>query len=139
MHKKSYASIALALLMTGGVSAALAASNGATEASALDSVTVSISDAIAAVEAKGTGKVVEAVLMSEGTVAVYEITTLMADGTETNYAVDAKTGDVVATVDAQQDEPGGQDSENGEDGDQDAQSHGQVSEGDAETSGSVAQ
>ena len=90
---------ALLMVVTSWYSASAAPGDSASEASALASVTVSPADAIAAVEAKGTGKVVEMVLLSEGAAAVYQITTLMPDGTETNYAVDAKTGSVVTTVD----------------------------------------
>lgn len=101
MQIRTLTSLMLAALLAGDVSAAMAAGTpeSSMEAAALDTVKVSISEAIAAVEAKKTGKVVEATLVSDGATTVYELTTLMPDGTETNYAVDASTGDVVATVD----------------------------------------
>jgi len=101
MQIKTLTSLMLAALLAGDVSAAMAAGTpeSSMEAAALGNVKVSISEAIAAVEAKQTGKVVEITLMSDGATAVYDVTTLMPDGTETNYAVDANTGDVVATVD----------------------------------------
>ncbi len=128
MHSKSVLTLALAMVVATGGFAAMAAPNEAiAEAAALGAVTVSVTDAIAAVEAKGTGKVVELALLHEGNVAVYHVTTLLPDGTETNYAVDATTGAVVATVDVGQGEDGeqadgrDQDDGNGGDGDGDVQ------------------
>lgn len=121
MHLKSLASLLLAASVAVAATSAYSAGNeqGA-EAAALGTVKLSITDAIAAVTAKNTGQVVEAMLSANGAMAVYEVTTLMADGTETSYTVDAQTGDVVAAPDAQQDQgtetgdTGQEDSENGE-------------------------
>ena len=127
MHIKSASPIAIALLIASGGQAVFAAQTAATSDAALEAgilagVTVPAADAIAAVETKDTGKVVELTLMSEGPTAVYQLTTLMADGTETNYAVDAKTGAVVTTIDTHQDsadegENGGDTDGGAEDGD----------------------
>lgn len=98
MHIKS-AAIAVALILATGGYSAFAQSGSAVEAAALDAVTVTLAEAVSAVEAKNTGKVVEAALVTEGTTSVYQITTMQTGGTETNYAVDASSGAVVVTVD----------------------------------------
>lgn len=100
MHIKSAASLAVALLVaTGGYAAFAAQNESAVEAAALDQVTVTLAEAVATVEAQNTGTIVEAALLSESGASVFHITTLQPDGTETNYAVDARTGAVVTTVD----------------------------------------
>lgn len=119
MHLKSLASLLLAASVAVAATSAYSAGNEqAAEAAALGTVKLSLTDAIAAVAAKDTGQVVEAMLSANGSMAVYEVTTLMADGTETTYTVDAQTGDVVAAPPAQQDqgtETGENGRENGED------------------------
>lgn len=128
MLSKSILMLALASAL--GVSTAFAAPSEATvEGSALANVSVSAADAIAAVEAKGTGKVVEFTLLSEGNTSVYHVTTLTPDGAETNYAVDAKTGAVVATVDIASNDSGDGDGEYADD----AKGTGDTGDGDGET------
>lgn len=139
MQMKTLTSLMLAAPLTSGATAAFAAGTpeSSMEAAALDTVKVSIGDAIAAVEAKNTGKVVEITLVSDGAIAVYDVTTLMPDGTETNYAVDATTGDVVATVDQgdgdgeMADDAGGQDDQGDGDGET-ADDNGQADQGDGD-------
>ncbi len=72
------------------------------EISALASVTVSATDAIAAAEKAGNGKVVELTLEASGA-PHYAITLQAADGTETNYVVDAMTGAAVQVGEASAD------------------------------------
>lgn len=116
MSIKIAAPLALALVVATGGSVAFAASNEAqAEASAAGGVKIGLADALAAVAAKDSNAVVEAALLVEGNIAVYQITTLAADGTEANYAVDAQTGAVVATIDAQQDEGDEADARDGAD------------------------
>ena len=153
MQKKLTASVALALLATVFGSAAFAQQQNhaqpntvpveaAAEAAAVGAVSVTLADAIASVEAMNSGKVVEAALVTADATSVYQITTLQPDGTETNYAVDAKSGAVVTTVD-QQDE--GDDNEGGyetrDDGDQgeanEGLTEGPNGDGDGETQDDV--
>ena len=88
----------------------------AAETAALAGATVSASEAIAAVEKLGSGKVVELALEGHGTAVVYAITLMNIDGTETNYVVDGKTGAVVETGDARSDDQGDGDGETQDDG-----------------------
>ncbi len=89
---------ALTLAAFSGVASAQQADDTA-EIAALASVTVSASDAVAAVEKLSNGKVVELSLEAGGA-AHYSATAMTADGTETNYVVDATTGAVVQVGDA---------------------------------------
>ena len=88
----------------------------AAEASAVAGATVSASEAIAAVEKLGSGKVVELNLEGHGGAIVYAITLMGTDGAETNYVVDAKTGAVVETGEAWSDDQGDGDGETQDDG-----------------------
>lgn len=128
MKLKTAAPIAIALLLATGGYSAFAQSEAATEATAVEAAKVTLAEAVASVEAKNTGKVVEAALVTEGTASVYLITTLQADGTETNYAVDATSGAIVVTVDMQGDHQDGQGDEGPE-----GQNDGPNSDGDGET------
>lgn len=84
---------ALTLAAFSGVASAQQADDPS-EIASLASVTVSATDAIAAAEKAGSGKVVELTLDASGA-PHYAITLLAIDGTETNYVVDAMTGAVV--------------------------------------------
>ncbi len=88
----------------------------AAETSAVAAATVSATEAIAAVEKLGNGKVVELSLDGHGTGVVYAITLINTEGTETNYVVDAKTGAVVETGEASSDDQGDGDGETQDDG-----------------------
>jgi hypothetical protein len=63
--------------------------------------------AIGAVEKQGNGKVVELALEGHGAAVTYAVTLMAADGTETNYVVDALTGAVVQTGEAWSDQKDG--------------------------------
>ena len=90
----------LALLLVGGAAqAAFAATQSNAEASALSGVTVTIAEAITAVEAKNQGKVVELALAGTATAPTYNVTVQMPDGTESNFTVNAKTGSVTTGTD----------------------------------------
>jgi len=109
------AAILIAASLVGG--AAHAEQNDqAAETSAVAGATVTASEAIAAVEKLGTGKVVELTLEGQGTAIVYAVTLMGTDGTETNYEVDAKTGAVVETGEARSDDQGDGDGETQDDG-----------------------
>lgn len=86
------------------------------ETSALAAATVSATEAIAAVEKLGNGKVVELALEGHGAAIVYSITLMGTDGAETNYVVDAKTGAVVETGEAWSNDQGDGDGEAQNDG-----------------------
>jgi len=88
----------------------------ATEVAALASLSVNAADAIAAAEAAGSGKVVELFLSASGA-PHYAVTLMAADGTETNFVVDANTGAVVQVGEAWSDGDGdGETADDGPDG-----------------------
>ena len=95
---KSATAIAFVMAMT-TVPAAFAAQSEQPETAALSGTTVTVADAVAAVEAKGQGKVVELTLAGSATAPVYNVTAQMPDGTENNFTVDAKTGKVATSTD----------------------------------------
>lgn len=86
--------------------------------SALVTAKLDAAAAVAAVESVGKGKVVELALQVNGTAVVYAITLMAEDGSETNFVVDAKNGNVVEIGDIWTDEGDG-DGETMDDGPQD--------------------
>lgn len=87
--------------------AAFAATAETGEVSALSGVTVTVADAVAAVEAKNGGKVVELTLSGTADAPIYDLTAQMPDGTESNFTVDAKTGVVATSADVADNQGGG--------------------------------
>ncbi|MBN9306007.1 MAG: hypothetical protein BGO82_00750 [Devosia sp. 67-54] len=87
------------LLAAAASSASFAVTSSSAESSALSGATVSVAEAVAAVEANGQGKVVELALAGSASAPVYNVTVQMPDGTESNFTVDARTGKVAASTD----------------------------------------
>ena len=125
MHiRNTLIAAALTLAAFSGVASAQQADDPI-EIAALAGVSVSATDAVAAVEKLASGKVVELSLEAAGA-AHYAVTVMAADGTEANYVVDARTGAVVQVGDAVSDNGDG----DGETMDDAANDHGG---GDGET------
>jgi uncharacterized membrane protein YkoI len=117
------AMIVVAASLEGGVAYAQQ-NDQAAETAALAGATITATEAIAAVEKAGNGKVVELTLEGHGTAIVYTITLMHPDGSEANYAVDARTGAVVETGEAASDDQGDGDGEVMDDGPQQGQDQG---------------
>jgi uncharacterized membrane protein YkoI len=113
------ASLLAVVITLGTLQVAFAAQTDNAEASALSSVKLNAADAIAAVEANQSGKVVELTLDGNASQPVYRVTTQTSDGTESNFVVDAKSGDVSVGDDSSKENGGTSEHEDGESNDGD--------------------
>jgi uncharacterized iron-regulated membrane protein len=118
MRFKPVAVLAFLLAATASSTSFAVTSNNA-ESSASSGATVSVAEAVAAVEANGQGKVVELALAGSASAPVYNVTVQMPDGTESNFTVDAKTGKVAASADVADNQGGAVDPAEPEDGNRD--------------------
>ncbi len=116
MNLKSIAALALlGLVVAPGLAAAQAPTmHEPTEQQAITAATVSATEAVAAAEKLGKGKVTELSLDMEGATPRYRVTLAAADGTETNYMVDATTGMAVLSLEPKQDQQGQENEQDGE-------------------------
>jgi len=107
--------VLLGLVAAPGLAAAQAPTmNEPTEQQAITAAAVSAAEAVAGAEKLGKGKVTELSLDMEGAAPGYRVTLSAADGTETNYLVDATTGTATLVLEPKQVEQGLDSDQDGE-------------------------
>ena len=112
--------VLLGLVAAPGLAAARPSTmNEPTEQQAITAATVSATEAVAAAEKLGKGKVTELTLDMEGAAPGYRVTLAAADGTETNYLIDATTGTAVLVLEPKPDQQGQYNEQDGETADDD--------------------
>ena len=95
-----FAPAVIALGLVGTAFAATTAPDPA-ELKAVGGATITAAEAVASVESKSRGKVVELTLRSEGGRPVYQVSVSSADGIELTYLVDAESGALKEASDIQ--------------------------------------
>jgi hypothetical protein len=96
---RTLVALSVALFGVLGTGSVALAATAADEAAAISSATVTSAQAIATVEAKSGGKVVELQLTATASAPIYNVTAQLTDGTESNFIVDALTGAVTPSTD----------------------------------------
>lgn len=97
-HMIAAAIIAAGAMAGAATSVMAAAENEDAEQQALSSARISIADAVKAAEASAGGIAAEVEFDHDEGRAAYEVSVIMADGTEHEVLVDATSGEVLKTV-----------------------------------------